>query len=162
MAALDAKVSKNIGRLTATSGSTFYFPAGTIHTMETKTHHLHRPVNDYFKDKLEIEEMKSKEAAAAEKEKRAQNSITKEKEKSVNNSKTKDMGELKTQIKKLHEMIKIHQRKIKICYICRRKFAGIEHFRNHEHHSSLHQNHINNLPKNKNNNQTRIKNNKLT
>lgn len=109
-------------------GNNFYFPAGTIGTMETKTHHLHRPIDRYLADKVGRSgaEFPAEQESPAEDEQALENAIfVKERE-----------------IRRLKEMVKAEQRKVKVCYECRRKFASAEQLRRHEESSQMHRENV--------------------
>ena len=119
-----AKVSKNLGRYTATTGNNFYFPAGTLGTMETKTHHLQRPIDRYFAEKI------GKEASKID--------DPEEEEQSVESA----ILLKEREVKRLKDIIKAEQKKVKICYECKRKFTSTEQLKRHEGSSEIHKQNI--------------------
>lgn len=125
----NAKMSKNIGRDTPTSvgpksfGKSakfgFYGGAGGW-GFTSKQHHLHRPIEKYFSDKEEEK-------------------LKKEEEEKMEKIKEKSMEENKfNQLQKVKDLIKAEKSRIKLCLLCKRKFANSTHFFNHEKFSELH------------------------
>ena len=140
--AVNANISKNRGRNTATSGINFYFPAGTLNNMATKIHHLHRPIDKYLDSKKEsIEEDTSglynvnKQIHKEYKRILVDQIGVKESEEDLDKQK---LALKLREIGRLTELIKLEIKKVKICTLCKRKFAGAEHLRTHETYSKVH------------------------
>jgi uncharacterized Zn-finger protein len=122
-------MSKNIGRDTPTAVGPKSFGksaklgfAGTVHNwgFDAKQHPLHRPVEKYFSDKQE-------------QQKKLQEEELKEKKK------MESIEELKlSELQKIKELIKAEKMKVKICLLCKRKFANSSHLSRHERTSELH------------------------
>ena len=117
-------MSKNIGRDTPSSliTKTYAKVAGTITNWntESKQHPLHRPIEKFFSDKQE-------------QQKKMEQEVMKEKiiEKSLEETKLNELQRLK-------ELIRSEKNKMKICLLCKRKFAGLEHLIKHEKFSDMH------------------------
>lgn len=126
----NAKISKNIGRDTPTAvgpksfgkSPKLGFTAGPNWGFNSKQHHLHRPIEKYFSDKEE-EQLKKEEAEKLEKIK----------EKSLEENQLNEL-------QKIRELIKAEKHKIKLCLLCKRKFANAIHYSNHEKFSIMHKN----------------------
>ena len=117
-----------MGIHTATQANNFYFPAGTIGTMETKMHHLHRPMSRYFADKIEQEEKEEISLMKSEKEEK-------------NNPDSDMMNAIdakEREVEKLRELLKSEQKKVKVCLECKRKFASADQLKRHKAESQLH------------------------
>lgn len=97
--------------------------------LTSKQHHLHRPMEKYFSDKEEEK-------------------LKKEEEEKMEKIKEKSMEENKIiQLQKIKELIKAEKSKIKLCLLCKRKFANSAHLVKHESLSELHKNNVSNRKK---------------
>ncbi len=81
---------------------------------------MHRPIEKYFSDKEE-EQLKKEE----------EEKLEKIKEKSLEDNKLNELMKIK-------ELIKAEKNKIKLCLLCKRKFANAMHIANHEKLSEFH------------------------
>lgn len=86
----------------------------------SRQHHLHRPIEKYFSDKEE-EQLKKEEEEKLEKIKEKSN------EENIMN-----------ELQKIKELIKVEKNKVKLCLLCKRKFANVTHLANHEKFSEFH------------------------
>jgi len=111
-----------MGRLTATSGNNFYFPAGTIGTFHTKFHHSTRIIDRY------VDKAGKKAVSAVNSEPIKTEQIIEEDPVAIK----------ERELRRLKELIKSEQKKIKICTICKRKFANYEQLKKHEDFSEMH------------------------
>ena len=110
--------------MTATSGNNFYFPAGTIGTFHTKFHHSTRSIDRY----VDKSGKKPVSAVNAEQGNPNEEEIIEEDPVVVK----------EREVRRLKEIVKIEQKKIKICLECKRKFASQEQLKQHEELSEMH------------------------
>lgn len=81
---------------------------------------MHRPIEKYFAEKEEEGRRRDEE------------------EKKEGKRKRREEEELSNELMKLRELIKVEKNKVKLCLICRRKFASSSHLANHEKYSETH------------------------
>jgi len=106
--------------------------------IETKKHHLQRPLDKFFSDKLEKIEKDEAETKRLEQEK-----IESILEEGFVQEGSSVQEQKLLEIEKLKELIRIEKEKIKICYLCKRKFANEAHLKRHEEESEMHKANMN-------------------
>ena len=95
-------------------------PSSLSSSWSSRQHHLHRPIEKYFAEKEEEGRRRDEE------------------EKKEGKRKRREEEELSNELMKLRELIKVEKNKVKLCLICRRKFASSSHLANHEKYSETH------------------------